>query len=95
LSIQAIWRFSLCLGLRNHSETNVGCIVSSTTLTRCSLNLITFYAASAEEAEQKATALDQGQRRDLFPAPAGLQFLSTRLPGQRRRLPLATELSNS
>ncbi len=56
--------------------------------------LITFYAANAEEAEQKAAALDQGQRRDLFPAPAGLQFLSTRLPGERRRLPLTMEPSN-
>jgi hypothetical protein len=56
--------------------------------------LITFYAANAEEAEQKAAALDQGQRRDLFRAPAGLQFLSTRLPGERRRLPLTMEPSN-
>ena len=55
--------------------------------------LITFYAANEEEAQQKAAALDQGQRRDLFPAPAGFQFLSTRLPGQRRRLPLTTEPS--
>lgn len=56
--------------------------------------LITFYAANEEEAEKKASALDQGQRRNLFPAPDGLQFLFTRLPGHRRRLPLATELSN-
>jgi len=56
--------------------------------------LITFYATNEQEAEQKAAALDQGQRRDLFPAPAGLQFLSTRLPGERRRLPLTMEPSN-
>ena len=56
--------------------------------------LITFYAVNEEEAQQKAAALDQGQRRDLFPAPAGFQFVSTRLPGQRRRLPLTAEPSN-
>ncbi len=56
--------------------------------------LITFYAANEEEAEKKAAALDQGQRRNLFPAPDGLQFLSTRLPGHRKRLPLTTEPSN-
>lgn len=56
--------------------------------------LITFYAANEEEAEKKAAARDQGQRRNLFPAPDGLQFLATRLPGHRRRLPLVTEPSN-
>ena len=56
--------------------------------------LITFYAANEDEAEKKAAELDQGQRRNLFPAPDGLQFLFTRLPGHRRRLPLSTELSN-
>jgi hypothetical protein len=54
--------------------------------------LITFYAANEQEAEKKASELDQGQRRNLFPAPDGLQFLFTRLPGHRRRLSLTREL---